>query len=255
MNKSGSHVISNNVTWLSKWHNQGSCTSLSEFSLIANPVFVTSASCQHLSCCSVYQLLFSSDGPWRGQHSSETVGPQVCTPCSERQSEISPLFSFLAFCLFSCQTSRPLLLSPNSMIQVFSNLLFPSVNNVDPSWFISQTNSRDGTRHLAPNVAILIPPSPSSIHLSTSDIYPMLTPCQALRNLLGWNMTQDLALKCWWCLFQNPVIPAFIPLPVSTIRCSGACPIPSFLKHSVISSWASYLIYLLFNCFHTLLSG
>lgn len=95
----------------------------------------------------------------------------------------------------------------------------------------------------------LIPPSPSSIHLSTSDIYPMLTPCQALCNLLGWNMTQDLGLKCWWCLFQNPVIPAFIPLPVSTIRCSGACPIPSFLKHSVISSLASYLIYLLVQLF------
>ena len=99
MNKSRPHVISNNVTWLSKWHNQGSCTGLSEFSLIANPVFVTSASCQHLSCCDVYQLPFSSDGAWRGQHSSETLGPQVCTPCSERQSGISPLFSFPAFCL------------------------------------------------------------------------------------------------------------------------------------------------------------
>ena len=28
--------ISNNVTWLSKWHNHGSCTGLSEFSLTAN---------------------------------------------------------------------------------------------------------------------------------------------------------------------------------------------------------------------------
>ena len=147
MNKSKPHIISNNVTWLSKWHNQGSCTGLSEFSLIANPVFVTSASHQHLSCCDVYQLLFSSDGPWRGQHSSETLGPQVCTPVWNQ-----PLVLLSYLLSYSCQTSWPLLLSPNSMIQVFSDLLFPSVNNVDPLWFISQTSSRDGARHLAPNI-------------------------------------------------------------------------------------------------------
>lgn len=99
--------ISNNVTWLSKWHNHGSCRGLSEFSLIANPVFVTSASCQHLSCCDVYQPLFSSDSPWRGQPSSETGGPQVCTPCCKRQSGISPLFSFPAFCLFPVKLQGP----------------------------------------------------------------------------------------------------------------------------------------------------
>lgn len=235
MNKSRPHVISNNVTWLSKWHNQGSCTGLSEFSLIANPVFVTSASCQHLSCCDVYQLPFSSDGAWRGQHSSETLGPQVCTPCSERQSGISPLFSFPAFCLFPVKLPGPFCCTQTLWFRYFLISYFPQ----STTW-IHHGSFLKPVPEMVPDILpltlpSLIPPSPSSIHLSTSDIYPMLTPCQALCNLLVWNMTQDLGLKCWWCLLQNPVMPAFTPLPVSTIRCSGACPIPSFLEHSVIS--------------------
>lgn len=138
--------ISNNMTRLSNWHNQLSCTGLLEFS-DCKSCLGTSFSCQHSPWCNSCHPPFHLMVVGGVSYPSKPQG--IKSPTLFWYAASYQLF-VLHSCLlpFSCQNLSLLVLSPNTMIQIFSNLPTTWIHHGS----YSQTCSKDVARHLAPNI-------------------------------------------------------------------------------------------------------
>lgn len=131
------------------------------------------------------------------------------------------------------------MLSPTPMIQIISALLFPSVNNTDPSWFFFSNLFKIWCQTSSPkHLHLYFFPFPHpSIYPPLTFILSLVCTRHCTIYLVGYDPgvgVQERVIP-----LSEPKMPTFI-LSVSAIKCSSSCPYSLLLR--VLSNFLTDLL-------------